>query len=128
MSIDQWALWSIDFSSVVQLDRCMGSAVHSISFTGAAGQMYGHCGPSVSAVQLDRCMGLCGPLVFSGAARQMYGALCPIGFQWCRMQAAAASVAREATLLRSAGAAADHPLLPSYPEGEYLSNVLLRLG
>ncbi len=31
------------------------------------------------------------------------------------------------TLLRYAGAAADHPVHMAYPEGEYLTNVLLRV-
>ncbi|XP_057819134.2 uncharacterized protein LOC131032203 isoform X2 [Cryptomeria japonica] len=43
------------------------------------------------------------------------------------LQRAASSVGRRITVLRKAGAAADHPIDPSYPEGEYLTNVLLRV-
>ena len=42
-------------------------------------------------------------------------------------QAAAASVGRRITVLREAGAGADHTLDPAYPEGSYLTNVLLRV-
>ena len=34
---------------------------------------------------------------------------------------------RKITLLRQAGAACDHPIDPSYPEGAYLSNILFRV-
>lgn len=40
----------------------------------------------------------------------------------CHVQAG-----RQATLLRKAGAAPCHPLNPAYPEGEYLTNLTLRL-
>ncbi|EFJ46677.1 hypothetical protein VOLCADRAFT_81786 [Volvox carteri f. nagariensis] len=40
---------------------------------------------------------------------------------------AAQQVGRQPTLLREAGAAADHVLNPAYPEGEYLTNVTMRL-
>lgn len=43
------------------------------------------------------------------------------------IQGAAAMAGRKVTVLRQAGAACDHPIDPSYPEGAYLSNVLLRL-
>lgn len=34
---------------------------------------------------------------------------------------------RKITFLRQSGAACDHPIDPSYPEGTYLSNILLRV-
>ena len=34
---------------------------------------------------------------------------------------------RRVTVLRQAGAACDHPIDPSYPEGAYLSNIMLRV-
>lgn len=40
---------------------------------------------------------------------------------------AAKQVGRHATLLRKAGAAPCHPLNPAYPEGDYLTNVTLRI-
>lgn len=43
------------------------------------------------------------------------------------IQGAAAMADRKVTLLRQAGAASDHPIDPSYPEGAYLSNILLRV-
>ncbi|XAR56927.1 23S rRNA (cytosine(1962)-C(5))-methyltransferase [Bertholletia excelsa] len=43
------------------------------------------------------------------------------------LQAAASNVGRKVTVLRQAGAACDHPIDPSYPEGAYLSNILLRV-
>lgn len=42
-------------------------------------------------------------------------------------QGAASMAGRKITVLRQAGAAPDHPIDPSYPEGAYLSNVLLRV-
>ncbi|PKI62820.1 hypothetical protein CRG98_016771 [Punica granatum] len=44
------------------------------------------------------------------------------------LQAAAVTAGRRATIIRQAGAACDHPIDPSYPEGEYLSNILLRVS
>ncbi|KAK4439536.1 Ribosomal RNA large subunit methyltransferase I [Sesamum alatum] len=43
------------------------------------------------------------------------------------LQGAASMAGRKITVIRQAGAACDHPIDPSYPEGEYLSNVLLRV-
>ncbi|XP_052117219.1 uncharacterized protein LOC107491320 isoform X2 [Arachis duranensis] len=43
------------------------------------------------------------------------------------LQGAAAMAGRKITVLRQAGAACDHPIDPSYPEGAYLSNILLRV-
>uniref|UniRef100_A0A7C8YUN4 PUA domain-containing protein n=2 Tax=Opuntia streptacantha TaxID=393608 RepID=A0A7C8YUN4_OPUST len=43
------------------------------------------------------------------------------------IQGAAAMADRKVTLLRQAGVASDHPIDPSYPEGAYLSNILLRV-
>ncbi|GIL48280.1 hypothetical protein Vafri_4927 [Volvox africanus] len=40
---------------------------------------------------------------------------------------ASQQVGRQAALLRAAGAAPDHVLNPAYPEGEYLTNLTLRL-
>lgn len=43
------------------------------------------------------------------------------------MQGAASMAGRNITVLRQAGAACDHPIDPSYPEGAYLTNYLLRV-
>ncbi|XP_024960073.1 uncharacterized protein LOC112500736 isoform X2 [Cynara cardunculus var. scolymus] len=43
------------------------------------------------------------------------------------LQGAAAMAGRKITVLRQGGAACDHPIDPSYPEGAYLSNILLRV-
>ncbi|XP_021864476.1 uncharacterized protein [Spinacia oleracea] len=43
------------------------------------------------------------------------------------IQGAAAMAGRKVTILRQAGAASDHPIDPSYPEGAYLSNIMLRV-
>ena len=43
------------------------------------------------------------------------------------LQVAARANGRSITILRMAGAAADHTLDPAYPEGAYLTNVLLRV-
>ncbi|KAL0706814.1 hypothetical protein Bca4012_073240 [Brassica carinata] len=43
------------------------------------------------------------------------------------LQSAAAMAGRKITVVREAGAASDHPLDPSYPQGQYLSNILLRV-
>lgn len=42
-------------------------------------------------------------------------------------QGAASVAGRKITVVRQAGAACDHPVDPSYPEGTYLSNILLRV-
>ncbi|RVW93863.1 Ribosomal RNA large subunit methyltransferase I [Vitis vinifera] len=42
-------------------------------------------------------------------------------------EGAASMAGRKITLLRQAGAACDHPIDPSYPEGAYLSNILFRV-
>lgn len=34
---------------------------------------------------------------------------------------------RKITFIRQAGAASDHPIDPAYPEGAYLTNILLRV-
>ncbi|KHN38184.1 hypothetical protein glysoja_007226 [Glycine soja] len=41
---------------------------------------------------------------------------------------AASMAGRRITVLRQAGAACDHPIDPSYPEGAYLTNILLRVS
>ena len=43
------------------------------------------------------------------------------------LKGAASMAGRKVTVLRQAGAACDHPIDPSYPEGQYLSNYLLRV-
>lgn len=43
------------------------------------------------------------------------------------LAAAAHDAGRRLTVVRDAGAAPDHTLDPAYPEGRYLSNVLLRV-
>ncbi|XP_047249375.1 ribosomal RNA large subunit methyltransferase I isoform X3 [Capsicum annuum] len=40
---------------------------------------------------------------------------------------AASMAGRKITVVRQAGAACDHPIDPAYPEGEYLTNILLRV-
>lgn len=40
---------------------------------------------------------------------------------------AARQAGRQVTVLRNAGAAPCHPLHPAYPEGEYLTNVTVRV-
>jgi len=35
---------------------------------------------------------------------------------------------RRITVLRQSGAACDHPIDPSYPEGAYLTNILVRVS
>ncbi|KAJ0042977.1 hypothetical protein Pint_18080 [Pistacia integerrima] len=44
-----------------------------------------------------------------------------------RRKGAASVAGRKITVVRQAGAACDHPVDPSYPEGAYLSNILLRV-
>ncbi|XP_057486179.1 uncharacterized protein LOC130772400 isoform X1 [Actinidia eriantha] len=55
------------------------------------------------------------------------GAMTQSGMFLQILQAAASDVGRKVTVMRQAGAACDHPIDPSYPEGAYLSNVLLRV-
>ncbi|XP_074581856.1 uncharacterized protein LOC141838314 [Curcuma longa] len=43
------------------------------------------------------------------------------------LQRAASSARRRITVLRQAGASCDHPVDPAYPEGGYLTNILLRV-
>jgi 23S rRNA G2069 N7-methylase RlmK/C1962 C5-methylase RlmI len=43
------------------------------------------------------------------------------------LQQAARDAGRRVTVLREAGAAPDHTIDPAYPEGRYLTNVLLRV-
>ncbi|KAF6135174.1 hypothetical protein GIB67_035245 [Kingdonia uniflora] len=43
------------------------------------------------------------------------------------LQGAASMAGRKVTVVRQAAAGCDHPIDPSYPEGAYLSNVLLRV-
>ncbi|KAF5477224.1 hypothetical protein F2P56_003888 [Juglans regia] len=55
------------------------------------------------------------------------GALTQSGMFLSTLQGAASMAGRKITVLRQAGAACDHPIDPSYPEGAYLSNVFLRV-
>ncbi|XP_048429791.1 ribosomal RNA large subunit methyltransferase I isoform X2 [Pyrus x bretschneideri] len=55
------------------------------------------------------------------------GAMTQSGMFLRILQGAASAAGRKITVLRDAGAACDHPIDPSYPEGKYLSNVLLRV-
>ncbi|XP_021901441.1 uncharacterized protein LOC110817288 [Carica papaya] len=55
------------------------------------------------------------------------GAMTQSGMFLGNLQSAAAMAGRKVTILRQTGAACDHPVDPSYPEGAYLSNILLRV-
>ncbi|KXZ55619.1 hypothetical protein GPECTOR_2g1169 [Gonium pectorale] len=55
------------------------------------------------------------------------GAMTQSGEFTSMLTQAAREVGRQPTLLRVAGAAPCHPLQPAYPEGEYLTNVTMRL-
>ncbi|KAI3969744.1 hypothetical protein MKX01_037946 [Papaver californicum] len=55
------------------------------------------------------------------------GAMTQSGTFLRTIQGAAAMAGKKITVLRQAGAACDHPIDPSYPEGTYLSNILLRV-
>ncbi|KAJ7949008.1 Ribosomal RNA large subunit methyltransferase I [Quillaja saponaria] len=55
------------------------------------------------------------------------GAMTQSGMFLHILQRAASMAGRQVTVLRQAGAASDHPIDPSYPEGSYLSNILLRV-
>ncbi|CAN1155650.1 Ribosomal RNA large subunit methyltransferase I [Linum perenne] len=48
-------------------------------------------------------------------------------FFFNKFTGAALTAGRKITVVRQAGAASDHPVDPSYPEGVYLSNILLRV-
>ncbi|XP_044504852.1 ribosomal RNA large subunit methyltransferase I isoform X2 [Mangifera indica] len=55
------------------------------------------------------------------------GAMTQSGIFLRILQGAASAVGRKITVIRQASAACDHPVDPSYPEGTYLSNILLRV-
>ncbi|XP_059441498.1 uncharacterized protein LOC132173865 isoform X1 [Corylus avellana] len=55
------------------------------------------------------------------------GAMTQSGMFLSTLQGAATMAGRKITVVRQAGAACDHPIDPSYPEGAYLSNVFLRV-
>ncbi|MQL90473.1 hypothetical protein Taro_023062 [Colocasia esculenta] len=55
------------------------------------------------------------------------GAMTQSGIFLNILQGAALMAGRKITVLRQAGAACDHPIDPSYPEGAYLTNILLRV-
>lgn len=75
---------------------------------------------NTAAMQLVRPGGLLMTCSCSGAMTQSDEFL-PM------LQAAAGRAGRKIVVLRYAGASPDHPLNPSYPEGEYLTNVLLNV-
>ncbi|XP_038901472.1 ribosomal RNA large subunit methyltransferase I isoform X2 [Benincasa hispida] len=72
------------------------------------------------AMQLTRKGGLLMTCSCSGAMTQS-------GMFLQILQGAASMAKKKITVLRQAGAACDHPVDPSYPEGAYLSNILLRV-
>ncbi|KAI3456650.1 hypothetical protein Pfo_013313 [Paulownia fortunei] len=72
------------------------------------------------AMQITRRGGLLMTCSCSGAMTQS-------GMFLRILQGAASMAGRKITVIRQAGAGCDHPIDPSYPEGEYLSNVLLRV-
>lgn len=55
------------------------------------------------------------------------GAMTQSGLFLRTLQGAATMAGRRITVLRHAGAACDHPIDPSYPEGAYLTNYLVRV-
>ncbi|ESR35530.1 S-adenosyl-L-methionine-dependent methyltransferases superfamily protein [Citrus sinensis] len=55
------------------------------------------------------------------------GAMTQSGMFLRILQGAASMAQKKITVVRQAGAACDHPVDPSYPEGTYLSNILLRV-
>ncbi|XP_074296015.1 uncharacterized protein LOC141623756 isoform X2 [Silene latifolia] len=55
------------------------------------------------------------------------GAMTQSGLFMTIIQGAATMAGRRVTVVRQAGAACDHPIDPSYPEGAYLSNIMLRV-
>ncbi|KAL7592671.1 uncharacterized protein LOC111913670 isoform X1 [Lactuca sativa] len=57
----------------------------------------------------------------SGAMTQKSGQFLSV------LQGAASMAGRKITVVRQCGAACDHPIDPSYPEGAYLTNILLRV-
>ncbi|XP_020227536.1 uncharacterized protein LOC109808804 [Cajanus cajan] len=73
------------------------------------------------AMQLTKRGGLLMTCSCSGAVTQS-------GIFLRILQGAASMAGRKITVLRQAGAACDHPIDPSYPEGAYLSNILLRVS
>lgn len=72
------------------------------------------------AMQLTRKGGLLMTCSCSGAMTQS-------GMFLQTLQGAASMAKKQITVLRQAGAACDHPIDPTYPEGAYLSNILLRV-
>ncbi|KAM0000379.1 putative 23S rRNA (cytosine(1962)-C(5))-methyltransferase [Helianthus debilis subsp. tardiflorus] len=62
----------------------------------------------------------------SGAMTQS-GQFLPV-LQASLLLGAASMAGRKITLVRQTGAACDHPIDPSYPEGAYLTNILLRVA
>eukprot|EP00897_Mesotaenium_endlicherianum_P010303 jgi/Mesen1/9300/ME000060S08735 len=77
---------------------------------------------NMQAMQLVTPGGLLMTCSCSGAVAQSPGLFLQI------LQEAAANAGRKITILRTAGAGMDHPLDPSFPEGSYLTNVLLAVS
>ncbi|KAK8464327.1 hypothetical protein PHAVU_011G179100 [Phaseolus vulgaris] len=73
------------------------------------------------AMQLTKRGGLLMTCSCSGAVTQS-------GIFLRILQGAASMAGRRITVLRQSGAACDHPIDPSYPEGAYLTNILLRVS
>lgn len=76
--------------------------------------------PPLRRAQLVEPGGLLMTCSCSGAMSQS-GGFVPM------LAAAARDAGRRITVLRAAGAAPDHTLDPAYPEGQYLTNVLVRV-
>lgn len=66
-----------------------------------------------------------GLLLSCTCSAAMTQALPPVGGFESMLFAAAKAAQRDVTVLRSAGAGSDHPVLLSYPEGRYLTATLL---
>ncbi|EPS73957.1 hypothetical protein M569_00795, partial [Genlisea aurea] len=73
------------------------------------------------AMRVTRRGGLLMTCSCSGAMAQSGGMFLRI------LQSAALRAGRKITVIRRSGASCDHTIDPAYPEGEYLSNVLLRV-
>lgn len=66
-----------------------------------------------------------GLLLSCTCSAAMTQAMPPVGGFESMLFAAAKAAQRDVTVLRSAGAGSDHPVLLSYPEGRYLTATLL---
>ncbi|WVZ03324.1 hypothetical protein V8G54_024130 [Vigna mungo] len=97
----------------VYMMRCFSEVLHSAS------GMYRNL--NSLAMQLTKRGGLLMTCSCSGAVTQS-------GIFLRILQGAASMAGRKITVLRQSGAACDHPIDPSYPEGAYLTNILLRVS